>query len=205
MRRSVTHTLRFFESKGVEMVEVDLPDMWAAFPTYYLAMYPEFASAMQKFDGVLYGHREDAQNLYGLVSRSREEGFGKEVKRRIILGTYISMAENVGKWYSLALRARRTLQDAFSKAFNQVDIIVSPTLPILPFPIGERIDDPVKMYMSDVLTVPANLTGIPAISFPGGWDGKLPVGVQLMGPRFKDPLLVSAVRFFEKEGRPWCA
>ncbi|HID08768.1 TPA: Asp-tRNA(Asn)/Glu-tRNA(Gln) amidotransferase subunit GatA [Candidatus Micrarchaeota archaeon] len=203
VRRAVLHALRFFEQKGVEVVDVDLPDIWVAFPTYYLVMYPEFASAMQKFDGILYGHRVDAPTLYELVSRGRAEGFGKEIKRRVILGTYISMAENVGRWYTLALKARRTLQETFDRAFQQADMIISPTVPFLPFPLGSRIDDPIKMYMSDALTVPANLTGIPAISFPGGWKDRLPIGVQLMGPKYSDPLLVSAVRFFEREGRPW--
>lgn len=202
IRKTVLHTLRFFEDKGAEIVEVELPNIWAAFPTYYLVMYPEFASAMQKFDGLKYGHRVDAPTLYELVSRSRGEGFGKEIKRRIILGTYISMAKNA-EWYTLALKARRTLQAMFDRAFQHADIIISPTVPHLPFKLGERINDPVKMYMADALTVPANLTGIPAISFPAGWHGKLPIGVQLMGPKFSDPLLVSAARFFEKEGHPW--
>jgi len=205
VRRAVIHTLKFFEKKGAEVVDVDLPDVRKVLPVYYLVVYPEFASAMQKYDGILYGHRAGGSTLQELVSRSRGEGFGKEVKRRIILGTYVSLAENAGKWYTLALKARKALQEMFNRAFQQVDVILSPTVPNLPFPIGERIDDPVKMYMSDVLTVPANLLGVPAVTFPGGWEGRLPIGVQLMGPRYSDPLLVSAVRFFEKEGRPWCA
>ena len=202
VRKTTEHVIRFFESKGVEIVDVDLPDIWAAFPTYYLVMYPEFASAMQKFDGIRYGHRVDASTLYETVAQSREEGFGKEIKRRITMGTFISMAKNA-EWYKLALRARTTLLHMFENAFKQADIIVSPTVPTLPFKLGERINDPVKMYMADALTVPANLTGIPAISFPAGWKGRLPIGVQLMGPRFTDHILVSAVRFFEKEGKQW--
>ncbi len=196
------HVVSFYESKGVEIVEVELPDIWAAFPAYYLVMYPEFASAMQKFDGIRYGHRVDDPTLYGTVARSRGEGFGKEIKRRILLGTFVSMAKN-SEWYVLGLRARAYLQRVFSDAFKKVDMILSPTVPTLPFRLGERINDPVKMYMADALTVPANLTGIPAISFPAGWSGRLPIGMQLMGPRYSDPLLVSAVRFFEKEGRQW--
>ncbi|NPA76944.1 MAG: Asp-tRNA(Asn)/Glu-tRNA(Gln) amidotransferase subunit GatA [Candidatus Diapherotrites archaeon] len=200
--KTIQHVLKFYESKGVEVVEVDLPDIWTAFPAYYLVMYPEFASAMQKFDGIKYGHRTDAQTLYDVVAKSRDEGFGKEIKRRIIMGTFISMAKNA-EWYRLALRARATIVRMFKKAFEQVDMILSPTVPTLPFKLGERINDPVKMYMADALTVPANLAGIPAISFPAGWYGDLPIGAQLMGPRYSDPLLVSAVRFFEKEGKQW--
>ncbi len=202
VRKTFNHVLHFFESKGVEIVEVDLPDIWAAFPAYYLVMYPEFASAMQKFDGIRYGHRVDAPTLYDTVARSRGEGFGKEIKRRVILGTFVSMAKN-SEWYALGLKARAYLRKMFEGAFKSVEMILSPTVPTLPFRLGERINDPVKMYMADALTVPANLTGIPAISFPAGWKGKLPIGMQLMGPRYSDPLLVSAVRFFEKEGRQW--
>jgi aspartyl-tRNA(Asn)/glutamyl-tRNA(Gln) amidotransferase subunit A len=205
VRKTVEHFVDFLESKGAEIVEVELPDIWAAFPTYYLIMYPEFASAMQKFDGIRYGHRVDSEDLYEMVARSRAEGFGKEIKRRIIMGTYVSMAEHSGRWYTLALKARATLQRMFENAFKSADFIVSPTVPTLPFKLGERINDPVKMYMSDALTVPANLTGIPAISFPGGLKGDLPIGVQLMGPRYADALLVSVVRFFEKEGSQWSA
>jgi len=202
VRKTVEYTVGFFEKKGAEIVEIDLPNIWAAFPTYYLVMYPEFASAMQKFDGIKYGHRADGNTLTELVARSRGEGFGKEIKRRVIMGTFISMAKNA-EWYDLALRARATLLQMFRKAFEKVDMIISPTVPTLPFKLGERINDPVKMYMADALTVPANLTGIPAISFPAGWKGRLPIGVQLMGPKYSDPLLVSAVRFFEKEGEQW--
>ncbi len=202
VRKTFNHVLHFFESKGVEIVEVDLPDIWVAFPAYYLVMYPEFASAMQKFDGIRYGHRVDAPTLYDTVARSRGEGFGKEIKRRVILGTFVSMAKN-SEWYALGLKARAYLRKMFEGAFKSVEMILSPTVPTLPFRLGERINDPVKMYMADALTVPANLTGIPAISFPAGWKGKLPIGMQLMGPRYSDPLLVSAVRFFEKEGRQW--
>ncbi len=202
VKKTVEHVVTFFEKKGAEIVEVELPNIWAAFPTYYLVMYPEFASAMQKFDGIKYGHRAEGNTLAELVSRTRGEGFGKEIKRRIIMGTFISMAKNA-EWYNLALRARATLLQMFKQAFEKVNMIISPTVPTLPFKIGERLNDPVKMYMADALTVPANLTGIPAISFPGGWSGKLPIGVQLMGPRYSDSLLVSAVRFFEKEGSQW--
>lgn len=202
--KTVQHVIRFFELKGAEIVEIELPDIWHMFPSYYLVMYPELASALQKFDGIKFGHRaEEGKTLFELVSRTREEGFGKEIKRRIIMGTYISMAEHAEQWYTLAQKARAALLSIFREAFERADIIVSPTTPFLPFRIGERVNDPVKMYMADALTVPANLTGIPAISFPGGWKGHLPVGVQLMGPRFSDPLLVSAVRFFEKEGKQW--
>ena len=203
VRKATLHVLKFFESKGVEIVDVELPDIWAAFPTYYLVMYPEFASAMQKFDGLKYGHRVDATTLYDTVARSRAEGFGKEIKRRIIMGTYISMAEHAGKWYTLALKARSMIQRSFQKALERADFLIFPTVPVLPFKLGERINDPVQMYMADALTVPANLTGMPAISFPGGWKDHLPIGVQLLGNHFQDHIIVSAVRFFEKEGRPW--
>ncbi len=203
VRKATLHVLRFFESEGAEVVEVELPDIWAAFPTYYLVMYPEFASAMQKFDGLRYGHRVDGATLYETVARSRAEGFGKEIKRRIIMGTYISMAEHAGKWYTLALKARTMIQRSFKKALEGADFLLFPTVPVLPFKLGERINDPVQMYMADALTVPANLTGMPAISFPGGWKERLPIGVQLLGNHFQDHVIVSAVRFFEKEGKPW--
>ncbi len=191
------------EKEGAEIVEVTLPSPWDTFPAYYLVMYPEFASAMQKFDGLKYGNVwEENGDLYGVIAKERGKLFGREVKRRILFGTLISMKEYVGKWYTLAKRAVAKLRHEYFRVFEEVDIIVSPTVPYLPFKLGERINDPVAMYMSDALTVTANLLGVPALNVPYGKEGHLPVGIQLMGRKFEERLLLSAAKVLEGEC-PW--
>ncbi len=190
--------LSLLEGMGAEVVEVDFPPVSKIWPLYYVIMYPEFASAMQRYSGLTYGHRAEGESLEEVMARSRSEALGREVKRRILLGTYLSMEKYERSFYERGKRLRRGLRAKVREVFREVDFLVSPTVPFLPFKLGERIEDPVKMYASDALTVLANLTGIPAINIPFGREGRLPVGVQVMGRWFEDHKVVALARRVEE-------
>jgi len=189
--RTYRKFIRDVERKGLEVVEVKLPPFDKIWPLYYFIIYPEFASAMQRYTGLTYGQRGVGTTLDDVISSSRGAHLGREVKRRIVLGTYLSMAKYELSLYRRAKQLRNSLRGEIRRLFEQVDFIVTPTVPFLPFKIGERIDDPLKMYAADALTVLANLTGIPAINIPYGWSGGLPIGVQLMGRWYEDHKLVA--------------
>ncbi len=193
--------LKIFE-KEYEVVEVDLPISKYAVPIYYLTVFSEFSSAMQKFDGLKYGHStEKTTTLPETVAKSRSESFGREVKRRVLLGTYITMKEQRDRWYTSAIKARSVLKTEFEKTFRKVDLLLGPTMPHLPWKFGEKAD-PLQEYFADVLTTQASLAGIPAGSVPAGVVDGLPVGIQIHGPRFSDFSVLEAMRRFEeKRGR----
>ena len=160
---------------------------------------PAEASAnLARFDGVRYGQRAADGDLRSLYEQTREEGFGPEVKRRIMLGTYALTSGYYDAYYGRAQKVRTTIAEDFRGAFESVDVIVTPTSPTVAFPLGERVDDPLAMYLSDVLTVPMSLAGIPAISIPGGLSEGLPVGVQLAGPAFSENRLLDAAYALEQ-------
>ena len=200
VRRHFERFLDALDSVGAELVELKVPEMDRVWPLYYLIMYPEFASAMQRYDGLKYGFRGEGISLEEVVSSARGAAFGREVKRRIILGTYLSMEKYEKSFHELAIRLRRGLRHEVKKMLETVDFLASPTVPFLPFKLGERLDDPVKMYSADALTVLANLTGIPAINIPFGFENGLPVGMQLMGRWFKDDRVVAMARYLEGKG-----
>ncbi|NPA86706.1 MAG: Asp-tRNA(Asn)/Glu-tRNA(Gln) amidotransferase subunit GatA [Candidatus Diapherotrites archaeon] len=200
VRRHFERFLNVLDSIGAELVELRVPPMEKVWPLYYLIMYPEFASAMQRYNGLTYGLRGEGSNLYEVIADARGKGFGREVKRRIILGTYLSMERYEKSFHERGVKLRRGLRAEVKKLFEEVDFLTSPTVPFLPFRLGERLDDPVKMYAADALTVLANLTGIPAINVPFGREGRLPVGMQLMGRWFEDDRLVAMARFLEGRG-----
>ncbi len=181
-------------SSHVDIVEVKLPPIHKIWPLYYLIVYPEFASAMQRYNGLVFGEREDGDSLYNVVANTRGRHLGKEVKRRIILGTYLSMEKYEKSFHEKALRLREQLTCSMKKVFKEVDFLLSPTVPFLPFKLGERINDPVKMYASDALTVLANLVGIPALNVPWDREGNLPIGMQIMGRWFEDDKLLAFTR-----------
>lgn len=192
---SVAQTYRRFinevEKKGFEVVEINLPPFDKIWPLYYFIIYPEFASAMQRFTGLTYGERGSGEKLYEVISSARRAYLGKEVKRRIILGTYLSMAKYELSLYNKAVKLRNGLRAEIKKIFEKVDFLVTPTVPFLPFKIGERIDDPLKMYAADALTVLANLTGIPALNVPYGYKENIPIGIQIMGRWYEDDKVVA--------------
>jgi aspartyl-tRNA(Asn)/glutamyl-tRNA(Gln) amidotransferase subunit A len=186
-------SLKVLESLGAEIVEVDCPHFPYALDTYYLIMPAEASSNLAKFDGVRYGLRvEPAPPVTAerMMSATRGAGFGPEVKRRIILGTYALSAGHVDDFYGAAQRVRTLIQQDFRKAFAQADVLVSPTAPTTAFKFGEKMDNPLAMYLNDIATIPANLSGDPALSLPNGLsDDGLPVGFQIIAPQKRDDRL----------------
>lgn len=182
---------------GATTIEVSIPQVKLALPAYYLLNYSEFASAMQKLDGLRYGTPGAGRALHESEASARAT-FGREVKRRVLLGTYATSREERKKWYDRTITAKAEIARAFDRALADVDVLVGPTMPFPAFPLGSRIEDPLAMYAADVLTVTANLAGIPAGSVPLHVDG-LPVGYQVMGRRGEDARVLAAMRLVEKE------
>ncbi len=194
--------LKIFE-KEYEIVEVDLPISKYSVPVYYLTVFGEFSSAMQKYDGLKYGHStEKTTTLLETASKSRSESFGREVKRRVILGTHITMKEQKDKWYTSAIKARMAIRAEFTKTFEKVDMLLGPTMPFLPWLYGKEKTHPLQEYLADVLTTQASLAGIPAGTVPAGVVDDLPVGIQIHGPQFSDFAVLDVMEHFEeKRGR----
>src|ERR671916_788231 len=186
------------EDAGAEVGEVSLPHTRYALPTYYIIAPAEVSSNLSRFDGVRYGYRALADGVHEMYRRTREQGFGDEAKRRIMLGTYALSSGYYDAYYAQAQKVRTRIIEDFRAAFARYDVLLSPTAPSVAFEIGEKVDDPLAMYASDICAVPANLAGIPAISVPGGLSEGLPVGVQLMGDHFTEPMLLRAARVVEQ-------
>ena len=191
VKRSFDSFLKEIESLGCEVREVSLRHVRYAIPTYYIIAPSEASSNLARYDGVRYGYRaKDYEDLIDMYSKTRDEGFGPEVKRRIMLGTFALSAGYYDAYYLKAQKVRRLIYEDFKNAFKEVDLIVGPTTPGLPFKLGERLQDPIQMYLSDVLTVPVNLAGLPAVSVPIGWERGLPVGGQIIGPPWREDLIL---------------
>ncbi len=190
--------LNKMSSEGAVIEETNLGMVNYVLPTYYIIAMSEASSNLARYDGVRYGYSSNAEgNWRDVYSRNRGEGFGKEVKRRILLGSFILSAGYYEQFYIRALKTRRLIRDSLEKLFSRYDILISPTSPILPPKIGEVIDDPVKMYAMDVATVTANLAAIPALSIPAGFYNGLPVGIQLMGRYLSDTFLMGVSLYME--------
>ena len=188
-----------FKQLGAETVPVSLPNTALAVPTYYVIAPAECSSNLSRFDGVRFGYRCDApHNLEDLYKRSRGEGFGSEVKRRIMIGTYALSAGYYDAYYLKAQQARRLIRDDFTQALTQCDLIVGPTAPTVAFNIGEKFDDPVTMYLSDIYTIAVNLAGLPGMSLPAGFVGGRPVGLQLVGRDFDEARLLNVAHRFQQ-------
>ncbi|OTF12193.1 Asp-tRNA(Asn)/Glu-tRNA(Gln) amidotransferase subunit GatA [Halorubrum sp. SD612] len=186
------------EAQGAETTDISLPSVEHAVQAYYVIAMAEASSNLARFDGVRYGHRSGADgNWNESFAETREEGFGAEVKRRILLGTYALSAGYHDKYYEKAQDARAWVRQDFEAAFDEVDVIASPTMPVLPFELGESLDDPLRMYLADANTTPANLANLPAISVPAGEADGLPVGLQLVGPKFGEETIVRAASAVE--------
>jgi len=190
--RSVKDVVDIYRELGVEIVDIDLPHAAYAIAVYYIIATAEASSNLARFDGVRYGFRaEDAPELRQMYRKTREEGFGPEVKRRIMLGTYVLSAGYYDAYYRKAQQVRTLIKQDFLKAFETCDAIITPTSPTPAFGIGEKVDDPLAMYLSDIYTVTANLAGVPGISVPCGLSSeKLPIGFQLLGPYWSEPNLL---------------
>lgn len=193
----VKSVAKFLEGQGMEVEEVALPHTEYGLPIYYIIVPSEVSSNLARYDGIRYGHRAKVENLNDLYFESRGEGFGEEVKRRIILGTFALSSGYADQYYVRAVRARTLIVQDFEQAFKKVDLLLAPTTPTTAFKIGEK-KDPLSMYLSDIFTIPANLAGLPSISIPIGKIGNLPVGTQLIGPKFSENLLFEVGKVVEK-------
>lgn len=202
VEKTVLNALSKMEMVEFEVRSGDLPSLSAALPAYYVIAMSEASSNLARYDGVRYGHQSPWKHGWDeTYSATRAEGFGVEVKRRIILGTYALSAGYYQKYYVKAQKVRTLLKAEFEEAFKRFDLIAGPTMPIIPFRIGEKVKDPLEMYMCDVDTVPANLTGFPAITIPCGFVEGLPVGLQLIAPPLGEESLFQAAKLFEEELR----
>jgi len=191
-------SLRLIEELGGTLEEVSLPHSDQAISAYYVIAPAEASANLARFDGVRYGLRAEAGDLGSMYEQTREQGFGDEVKRRIMLGTYALSSGYYDAYYGRAQRVRTKIAEDFRSAFERVDLIVTPTSPTVAFGLGERTDDPLAMYLSDFCTVPMPLAGIPAISIPGGFgEHDLPVGIQLAGPAFSENRILEAAHALE--------
>jgi aspartyl-tRNA(Asn)/glutamyl-tRNA(Gln) amidotransferase subunit A len=197
--REVTEkTARNLEEAGAEVGEVNLPHAYYALEAYYIIAPAEVSSNLARFDGVRYGLRVPADGVHEMYRKTREEGFGDEAKRRIMLGTYALSSGYYDAYYAQAQKVRTRIIEDFRAAFGQYDVLLSPTSPSVAFELGAKTGDPLAMYLQDICAVPASLAGIPAISVPGGLSDGLPVGIQLMGDYFTEPQLLRAARAVEQ-------
>jgi aspartyl-tRNA(Asn)/glutamyl-tRNA(Gln) amidotransferase subunit A len=188
-----------YEKLGAEVVEISLPNTHLAVPAYYVVAPAECSSNLSRFDGVRYGYRcENPKDLQDLYERSRGEGFGEEVKRRIMIGAYALSAGYYDAYYLKAQKVRHLISDDFKKAFEQVDVIMGPTAPSTAFGLGEKADDPVTMYLSDIYTIAVNLAGLPGMSVPAGFAEGLPVGLQIIGNYFDEARLLNVAHKYQQ-------
>jgi len=201
VKERVEDALRTMEKLGAEVVEVSLPYTEYAIATYYLVATAEASSNLARYDGVRYGYRaQQYETLKEMYVNSRSQGFGPEVKRRIMLGTYALSAGYYDAYYLKALKVRTLLKVDFDDAFKKVELICTPTMPTPPFRLGEKIDDPLEMYLSDIYTVTVNLAGLPALSLPCGFDSShLPIGLQIIAPPFEEGRLLRLAHAYEQE------
>lgn len=199
VKDQVLKTIRIFEDMGAIVEDMSLPHLEYGLATYYIVSTAEISSNMARFDGIRYGYRsKNYETLDELYMNTRSEAFGEEVKRRIMVGTYSLSRDHSDQYYKKAVKVRTLIKEDFDEAFKKYDVILSPTSPNIPFKIGEKLDDPLAMYKSDLFTVPANLAGICSISIPCGYVEGLPVGLQIMGNRFEELKILKVARAFEK-------
>ncbi len=197
---AIRDALRVLESLGARVTEVDLPNLDLSVPTYYVVAPAECSSNLSRFDGVRFGYRAgDADDVLDMYCRTRGEGFGDEVKRRIMTGTYVLSAGYYDAYYLKAQQVRQLIADDFRRAFEEVDVIAGPTSPTPAFELGAKTDDPITMYLNDIYTIGANLAGLPAISVPGGFVAELPVGLHLVGPHFGEQAILDCAYAYERQ------
>ena len=187
-----------YKKLGAEIVEISLPNNHLSIPVYYVIAPAEASSNLSRYDGVRYGYRtKEYDELMEMYCKTREEGFGEEVKRRIMIGTYVLSAGYYDAYYLKAQKIRRLISEDFKKAFENCDVILGPSAPSVAFPIGDKKEDPLKMYMQDVYTISTNLAGLPGLSMPAGLMNNLPVGIQLIGNYFTEAKLLNIANIFQ--------
>jgi aspartyl-tRNA(Asn)/glutamyl-tRNA(Gln) amidotransferase subunit A len=189
----------FFKKNNCEVIEIDLPHTEYALATYYIISSAEASSNLARYDGIRYGLRKVSEDINNLYEQTRSDGFGDEVKRRIMVGTYVLSAGYYDAYYLKAQKVRSKIINDFNQAFKKVDVIFTPTAPSDAFEQGSKIDDPIQMYLNDVFTVPVSLAGLPAISVPIGLSSNnLPLGFQIIGKRFDEDSVLSAAKIIEE-------
>jgi aspartyl-tRNA(Asn)/glutamyl-tRNA(Gln) amidotransferase subunit A len=198
VEKAVYAAIDQLKALGAEYREVHMPHTEYALATYYLIATAEASSNLARFDGVGFGHRGEGNDIIAMYKRSRTEGFGEEVRRRIMLGTYALSSGYYDAYYLKALKVRTLIKQDFDKAFGDVDVLIAPIAPTTAFKVGEKVDDPLAMYLQDVCTVPINLAGLPAISLPCGFAGGLPVGLQIIGRPLGEETILRAAYAFEQ-------
>ena len=191
--------IKIIKENGGEIIEISLPNTNYALPTYYIVAPAEASSNLARYDGVKYGFRSKGENLIDMYEKTRSEGFGDEVKRRIMIGTYVLSSGYYDAYYLKAQKVRRLIKNDFDEAYKKVDAILTPSTPSSAFKIGEKLNDPVSMYLNDIFTVPINLAGLPAISIPAGHDKKgYPLGLQVIGKAFDEQSILNIAFALEK-------
>lgn len=199
VKEAIKEAIKTFESLGATVDEVSLPHSKYGVQVYYIIASSEASSNLQRFDGIRYGFRaQDVKNLEDVYVRSRSEGFGDEVKRRIMLGTFSLSAGTYDAFFKKAAQVRTLICQDFAKVFNDYDLILGPTAPTTAYGIGDEINDPITMYMNDILTIPVNLAGLPGMSLPAGFSNVLPIGMQLIAPQFREDTMYKAGYAFEQ-------
>jgi aspartyl-tRNA(Asn)/glutamyl-tRNA(Gln) amidotransferase subunit A len=198
VEKAVWNAVHTFEELGATYREVSMPHTKYALAAYYIIAMSEASSNLARFDGLRYGYRAEEGDWHTSFSKTRAEGFGEEVKRRILLGTYALSAGYHDKYYLKALKVRTLIKQDFERALNTCDILIAPTMPYPAFKLGEKINDPLSLYLSDVNTVPINLAGVPAVSLPCGFTQGLPIGLQLIGGFFDESSILRAAYHFEE-------
>jgi len=199
-QRILNQGIEIYEKLGAKITEISLPNVGYSVPTYYVVASAECSSNLARYDGIRYGYRDDnTKDLDDLYRTNRQIGFGDEVKRRIMTGTYVLSAGYYDAYYLKAQKVRQLISNDFEEAFKEVDLIIGPTTQSPAFKIGEKIDDPVSMYMNDIYTISSNLAGLPALSHPVGFIDKLPIGMQLIAPHFQESQLLNFCHLFQQE------
>jgi aspartyl-tRNA(Asn)/glutamyl-tRNA(Gln) amidotransferase subunit A len=199
---AVRAALKDLEKAGAKLKTVELPNIHMSVPVYYVVAPAEASSNLSRYDGIRFGYRSPnaaGEDLLTMYMRTRGEGFGAEVKRRIMTGTYVLSAGYYDAYYLQAQKVRQLINRDFERAFGEVDVLIGPTTPTPAFPLGARMSDPITMYLNDIYTIGANLAGLPAISIPCGFIGNLPVGLQVVGPHFGEEKILGAAHAFQKE------
>jgi len=201
VQKAVAEAINLYKKLGAEIIEIEMPHLDYAIAVYYVIATAEASSNLARYDGVHYGHRtKEPKDYVEVYTKSRAEGFGKEVKRRIMLGTYVLSSGYYDAYYLKALKVRNLIRGDFIKAFEKCDCIMMPVAPTTAFKFGEKVDDPLTMYLSDIYTIAANLAGVPGISIPCGFDDKnLPIGLQILAPAFAEEKLLRIARMYESQ------
>jgi aspartyl-tRNA(Asn)/glutamyl-tRNA(Gln) amidotransferase subunit A len=201
VREKIAAGIELYKKLECEILDIEMPHTDYAIATYYIIATAEASSNLARYDGVRFGPRMDGDTLIAMYRKTRGAGFGSEVKRRIVLGTYVLSAGYYDAYYLKGQKVRALIANDFRKAFEKVDAIVTPTSPVPPFRLGERVNDPLQMYLADIYTVTGSLAGLPGISVPcGRLEGKLPIGLQIFGPAFGEARVLQLAHAFEQAG-----